>query len=64
MMNKGGEAKPSELKKQKNLEKKVLIQDLEFKRGKPPIGTSDHLGNPVIVREANKGAIMNVRKSI
>jgi len=28
---------------------------LEFKRGRPPKGTSDHLGNPVVVREASKG---------
>ena len=31
---------------------------LEFKKGKPKKGTSDHLGNPVVVREAKVGKLM------
>jgi hypothetical protein len=31
---------------------------LEFKKGRPPKGTSDHLGNPVVVREAKVGKLM------
>jgi len=30
-------------------------EGLEFKKGKPKKGTSDHLGNPVVVRSADKG---------
>ena len=42
----------------KKVKKKVdPRQGLEFKKGKPPKGTSNHLNNPVIVREAKGGGI-------
>tara|TARA_X000001388_G_scaffold17901_3_gene11158 strand:+ start:1357 stop:1674 length:318 start_codon:yes stop_codon:yes gene_type:complete len=30
---------------------------LEFKKGTPPLGTSDHLGNPVVVIEVKSGGM-------
>ena len=51
MMNKGGGADTG-----KKIKKSVdPRKGLEFKKGRPPKGTSDHLGNPVVVREASKG---------
>ena len=37
---------------------------LEFKKGTPPKGTSDHLGNPVVVREASKGGMADYYKDL
>ena len=38
-------------------------QGLEFKRGRPPLGRSDHLGNPVEVISIKKGGMPTRRKS-
>ena len=60
MMNKGGGADTG-----KKIKKSVdPRKGLEFKRGRPPKGTSDHLGNPVVVREASKGGDAKIKKVI
>ena len=35
-------------------------QGLEFKRGRPPLGRSDHLGNPVTAISIKKGGILKI----
>ena len=37
--------------------KMTKIQDLEFKEGTPPLGTSDHLDNPIIAIEVKRGGM-------
>ena len=56
MMNKGGDSK---IKKSIDPRK-----GLEFKKGTPRKGTSDHLNNPVVVRKANKGGDAKIKKVI
>ena len=48
-MNKGG------VKSKKQVDPR---HGLEFRKGKPKKGTSDHLGNPVVVRSAKVGKLM------
>ena len=72
-MNKGGGAEieptptpPTPLPSKKIINKAKEIKNknkdprkgLEFKKGKPPKGSSDHLNNPVVVREAKVGKLM------
>ena len=51
--NKGLHAETKKVKKQVDPR-----QGLEFKKGRPPKGKTNHLNNPVVVREAKKGKMM------
>ena len=52
--------------RKKSDEKKQIDprQGLEFKRGRPPLGRSDHLGNPVEVISIKKGGILKVASKL
>ena len=50
--NKGLHAETKKIKKSKDIDPRT---GLEFKKGRPPKGSTNHLNNPVVVREAYQG---------
>ena len=55
--NEGLYAETKKIKKSKDIDPRT---GLEFKKGRPPKGSTNHLNNPVVVREAYQGKFIQV----